>query len=108
MSSKHHPTQLTEAIAHHAADFLVRESSHQSLITVTRAELSPDLKEATIFLSVLPESAERTALAFAKRERSAFRDYVKAKSAMQHIPTFDFELDLGEKNRRRIDDLTRN
>ena len=94
-------------LAHLAADFLVREASNQSLITVTRAVLSTDSKQATIFISVLPVSAERAALAFTKRERSAFREYIKAKSAMQHIPTIDFEIDLGEKNRQRIDELTR-
>jgi ribosome-binding factor A len=69
--------------------------------------MSTDQKTATIYLSVIPASEEQKALAFAKRERSAFRDYVKQNSAMQHIPTIDFELDFGEKNRQRVDDLIR-
>lgn len=107
MSRAHHDIQLAEAISHYAADFMAREASNQSLITVTRTELSSDMKQATIYISVLPESAERSALAFAKRERSAFREYIKTKSALQRIPTIDFALDFGEKNRQRIDDLTR-
>lgn len=107
MSKLHRDIQLPEILAHLAADFIVRQASKQSLITVTRAEVAEDHKHATMFVSVLPESAEVAALAFLKRERSAFRDYVKAKSALQHIPTFDFELDIGEKNRQRIDELTR-
>jgi len=94
-------------IAHLAGDFLARESNRQSLMTVTRADVSPNFKHVTIFVSVLPENLEESALAFAKRERSAFRDYVKKHSKLHPIPTVDFEIDYGEKNRQRIDDLTR-
>lgn len=100
--------KVTEEIAHLAADFLARESNTQSLITVTRAEMSEDLKNICIYFSVLPENLEQSALAFAKRNRTDFREYLKKHSAFQHIPTVDFEIDYGEKNRQRIDDLTRN
>lgn len=105
--SAHREAKMAEMIQHYAAEFMVREASHQSLITITRTELSSDQKNVTIFMSVIPASEEQKALAFAKRERSAFREYVKAKSALQYIPTMDFEIDIGEKNRQRIDDLTR-
>ena len=105
--SGHREAKLTEILQHMAADFMVRHATNQSLITVTRTIVSTDQKNATIYLSVIPATEEQKALAFAKRERSEFRDYVKAKSALQYIPTIDFQLDLGEKNRQRIDDLTR-
>lgn len=101
------PEQTKETIAHLAAQFFARESNHESLITVTRADLSPDYKNVNVFLSVLPESQEEKALAFAKRSRSDFRDYLKEHAAMHPIPTVDFLLDLGEKNRQRVDELTR-
>ena len=105
MSKKEEQTR--EELMHLAGQFLAREASPQSMITVTRAEISEDLKYITIFVSVFPESAERAAIDFCKRERSAFRDYVKEKSSLGHPPTINFELDLGEKNRQRIDELTR-
>jgi len=105
--STHRDEKLMEMMQHFAADFMVREASRQSLITITRSEISSDQKNITIYISVIPEKEEQKALAFAKRERSAFRDFVKAKSALQYIPTVDFELDIGEKNRQRIDELTR-
>ena len=67
----------------------------------------PDLKNALIFLSVLPESEEQRVLAFAKRSRTDFRDFIKKKSSLKFLPHFDFEIDYGEKNRQLIDDLTR-
>jgi ribosome-binding factor A len=99
--------QLKEELMHLAGQFLAREAGLQSLITVTRSEMSPDMKFITIFISVFPESAEKAALDFCKRERSAFREYVLEKSALHFPPTIDFELDIGEKNRQRIDELTK-
>jgi len=105
--SERRETQVTQAIAEQAAIFFARESAVSSLITVTRAEMSPDLKSATIFLSVLPETQEAETLKFAKRARSDFRDYIRAHSRFHPIPVVDFEIDYGEKNRQRIDELTR-
>lgn len=99
--------QVAEILAHLAADFFARESNGQSLVTVTHADVSPDLKNVSIFFTVLPETFEDKVLQFAKRSRTDFRDYVKSHAAMKFLPTFDFEIDYGEKNRQRIDDLTR-
>jgi ribosome-binding factor A len=100
-------TQVSELIAHRAADFFARESNRQSLVTVTRADIAPDLKTVTVFFTVLPENAEQLVLQFAKRSRSDFREYLKEKARLHPLPTIDFEIDYGEKNRQRIDDLTR-
>jgi ribosome-binding factor A len=100
--------QVSENLAHLAADFFARESNGQSLVTVTRADVSPDLKNAKIYFTVLPQEFQDKALAFAKRSRTDFRDFVKGKSSMKFLPTFDFDIDFGELNRQRIDELTRN
>lgn len=97
--------QISEAIAHIAGEFFSREASRNSLITVTRADVSPDLANATVYISVLPESAEKAAIAFAKRERSALREFLKKKVSFSTIPTLDVVIDFGEKNRQRITDL---
>lgn len=102
--------QVEERLAHLAGEFLAREvvnPAANGLITVTRAELADHLKTVTIFLSVLPQTKEKDALKVAKRARSDFRDYVKKHTFLHPIPTVDFEIDYGEKNRQRIDDLTR-
>lgn len=106
--SEHRQEQVSQLLAHLAGDFLERESNRSSLLTVTRAELSENYKSIVIYFSVLPESEEKPALNFAKRQRTAFRDYVKKHSRLHPIPNIDFELDYGEKNRLRLDELTRN
>ncbi len=99
--------QVSQELAQHAGTFLSLKSSHTSLITVTRADVSPDLRSATIYLSVLPEPQESAALDFAKRQRGPFREYLKGHARLKYVPTVDFLIDGGEKNRQRIDELTR-
>lgn len=106
MSSRRE-VQVSQIIAQLAGEFIERESTVHSLITVTHAEMSPDMKQVTVFLSVLPQTQEEEALAFAKRARSDFRTYIREHSFLHPIPFVDFELDYGEKNRQRIDELTR-
>lgn len=92
-----------------ASDYLAREIANPKivgLITVTRTELAEDFKNVTILLSVLPHSKEGEALRFVKRARSDFRDFVKKRSFLRPVPTIDFEIDYGELNRQRVDELT--
>ncbi len=89
-----------------AAQFMQLESNYTSLITVTDVTLSDSGKQATIFFTVLPEEKEAAALDFAKRKRTDFREFIKNKSRLNRIPFFDFLIDIGEKNRQRIDYLS--
>jgi len=91
-----------------SAQFLQIESSGQSLITVTNCTISPDLSKATIFISVLPEKSEEFALNFIRRKRGEMRDYIKKNTKMRVLPFLDVEIDYGEKNRQRIDELSNN
>ena len=91
-----------------AAQFLERENDRTSLITVTTASCSPDLKRATKFITVLPDSKERAALGFVKRQLKELREFLKKNIPIKIIPFLDAEIDLGEKNRQKIDELLRN
>lgn len=99
--------QISLEILSIAQDFFQRESSGASLITVTRAEVSPDMKHGTIFITVLPESKEAAALDFAKRMRSELRHTVMKRLPVKVIPFFEVEIDYGEKNRVHVDKLLR-
>lgn len=89
-----------------AATFLDKVSENTSLITVTRLDLSPDFKNATIFISVLPDRMQEAALNFTKRQLSDFKHFLKEKTRLKTIPYFDVKIDLGEKNRQRIDEIS--
>ncbi len=87
------------------ANFLEKEGNNLSLITVTSVDVSPDLKNAKILISVLPENKEKAALDFCKRKRSEIKNEIKKKMNLRVIPFVDIEIDKGEKNRQKIHDL---
>jgi len=97
--------KIQEIIRDLSARFLVVNGNNSSLLTVTRVELSSDEKHATILFTVFPEEFEKTALEFAKRKRSEFKEFVKENSKLGRIPQLDFQIDSGEKNRQKIDNL---
>jgi ribosome-binding factor A len=101
-------TKVAELIRELGAQFLERENNRTSLITVTSCSTSPDLKRATLFITVLPDSKEHDALEFAKRKRPELREFLKKNMNTKNIPFIDVMIDLGEKNRQRIDELLRN
>ena len=104
-------TQRNDKVANNikelAAQFLGRENNRTSLITVTACTVSPDLKQSTIFITVFPTSAEVSALGFVKRKRGELREFLKKNMPIKIIPFVDIEIDLGEKNRQKIDELLR-
>src|SRR3990167_8620467 len=97
--------KITEILRDLGARFLLLHGNKSSLITVTRVVLTGDEKYATIFFTVFPENFEKTALEFAKRKRSEFKEFIKEESKLGRIPFLDFAIDSGEKNRQRIDSL---
>ena len=90
------------------AQFLGRVNDRTSLITVTNATCSSDLKRATVFITVLPEEKEKLALEFAKRKRGELREFLKKTMTTKNVPFIDIAIDLGEKHRQKIDELLRN
>ena len=97
--------RIIEILHDLGARFLALNGNGSSLMTVTRVELTRNEKCATIFFTVFPDKFEKTALEFAKRKRSEFKEFVKENSKLGRIPQLDFEIDSGEKNRQKIDNL---
>jgi ribosome-binding factor A len=106
--SEHRKEKVEELISHLASEFINREASHKSLITVTRVFLSEDFKHCDIFFTVFPENQINSALDFLKRQRSDFKLFFKGKSKVGQIPFFDFAIDEGEKARQRVEEISLN
>ena len=99
--------KLANLIKELSAQFLNRENNRTSLITVISCTTSPDLKRATIFITVLPDSKEHDALEFSKRKRGELREFLKKNMKTKIIPFIDIQIDRGEKHRQKIDELLR-
>ena len=98
--------RLAGVLAELAAEYINRESNKNSLITVTRVEVLNKGKRAIIYFTVLPDSEQNTALEFLQRKRKDFRMFVGSKKPVAFPPSVDFQIDYGEKNRQRIDELS--
>ena len=97
--------KLKELLRELAAEFFSRESNRQSLITVTGVDVFAHGGKARILMTVLPVTKEDDALDFAHRQLTDFRKYVMDRSRIGRVPFFEVSIDVGEKNRQKIDEI---
>jgi ribosome-binding factor A len=97
--------KVASLLKEHVATFVLHEANADPLITITRADISPDLKRAIIFFTTIPNGKENDALIFLKRSGSDIRTYLKQKSLFKRIPHLDFMVDAGERHRQHIDEV---
>ncbi len=94
-------------LLHLAGAYIAREAGRGTLITPTRVTISKDRKNATIYVSVFPDTQVENALAFLVRHRDDFRDYLKKEGRFSVLPFIHFEFDRGEQHRQHLDELSR-
>ena len=99
--------KIKEILRELASEFLMRESNRTSLITITGVELEARGSRAKILFTVLPENQEAAALDFFTRRLGDLREYVQEHARMMRVPFFEVGIDVGEKNRQRIDEIER-
>lgn len=97
--------KMSELIKRYAAVFFESETDGTSLITVTDCQATPSLKNVRILISVFPTKKEESTLLFIQGKTSEFRNFLKTKLKMKFIPQVNIEIDKGEKNRQRIEEL---
>lgn len=102
----HRQEKIESLLAKLTGEFLSHEAGPMSLITVTHVAYNEKTNHASVFITVLPENQEKTALAFAKRKSSDLRAFVGEHLKIRALPVFVFFIDIGEKNRQRIDDIS--
>ncbi len=96
-SPRRQSDRATLIVAHEAAQFIAREASKDSLITVIRAQSVAHGERMLVFVSIFPIEKARSALAFLERQREAFSDHLKAHARLR-LPRIDFMLDNGEES----------
>jgi ribosome-binding factor A len=77
-------------------------------VTITEARVTPDLREATVFYTVLGDEAEQAATAVAlESAKGVLRSAVGRQTGIKHTPSLEFIVDAIPDNARHIDDLLR-
>ncbi len=105
MNSGHKDEKYASLISRFAAEYFENESNGESLITITRVDILDKGRRAIVYFTTMPRESEKSALDFAKRRRIDFRRFVMSKKSFGFAPKIDFEIDEGEHNRQRIDEL---
>lgn len=97
--------KVVSAITKLSAEFIRTVAGPSSLITITGVHFEDRANRAKIMISVLPDSEQDKALAFLNRKKGELAEHVRNNIRMRSVPLFSFALDVGEKNRQRIDEL---
>ncbi len=97
--------KINEELKKIAQDFFQRNTSGQSMITVTSADVSKDLRQATVLITVMPLEKEKAVFDFAKRMRADLRTDIKKRLPIKVIPFVEIDIDEGEKMRQKLDSI---
>ncbi len=100
--------KIANQIKELSAMYIERITGLTSLITVTRVVITLDKRTATIMISVLPREKENAAYGFIRRNLGDIRKHVSKGLKINPIPFLKVEIDEGEKNRQKIDELLKN
>ena len=99
--------QVSSELQHQISEILNKdlEIPPDFLVTITKIEISPDLKIAKIFISVLPENNQNQALKYLNKNVNFIRRKLKPKIKFYTLPQLRFLIDKGEIKRREINQI---
>ena len=93
---------ITKVMARQLADPRI-----EGLVSITNVEVSPDLKQAFVSVSVLPEKHQKTTLAGLNHATRHIHSLVKKELALKTVPHLEFRLDRGIKKEAAVMDAIR-
>ena len=96
-------TKVATLLSELAAKYIQQEANTDPLITITRADVAKDYKNATIFFTTIPESKQGDALIYLMRSAGDVRRYVMKHMRIKTIPHLEFQIDFGERHRQDTD-----
>lgn len=99
--------RVEEEIRKVVAEYIERESNRDALISVTRVTLGEKMNHGIIYVSVLPEDKETAVTHFLTRNGAHIKKFLREKIPHIRSPFLEFVIDTGEKNRLRIDEISR-
>ncbi len=96
--------QLLSLLAQLVSEEVIFE---KGLITLTAVVASPDLRQAKIYISVLPDSKTGSALKILRTYNADFNKILKQRLSLKHIPRLIWRMDEKIKYMNEIDDVLR-
>jgi len=97
--------KITSHLKNTVSQYLKGIDFESRIVSITRLEISRDLKSAKIFVSSFPVGGEEKVLEILNKEKGEIKKYLSRKTKMKFLPELQFLEDKGEKNRQRIEEL---
>jgi len=97
--------QVAEQLKRTVSEVLQRKVSDpriRGLVSVTRVEVSPDLRQASIYVSVVPAAYERRTIAGLEHARGHIHKLVRQSIVIKTVPNLAFKLDDSLKKQAAV------
>ena len=72
------------------------------MVSITRVDVSPDMHNATVYISVLPDTYQRRSLGGLRHAARHIHSLVQSAVAMRTVPRLSFQLDESLKKQNEI------
>ncbi len=101
--------KIESLIQHELASIFAREIEfpEDTLVTVSRVEVTQDLSEAKIGVSVIPNSSEERVIEVLGKLRGFLQTLLTRKINIRSMPHIYFEIDRGPENAAKVEKLLR-
>jgi len=99
--------RVNQLIKKELSQLLLREVEFptDTLVTVTRVETSPDLREGRIFISILPEAKTARIIDFLNRKIYFLQQKINKKLKMKPLPKLKFFEERKTKEAGKIEEI---
>lgn len=101
---KHRLERVNEVLKRELGDLIRREFSFEAqLVTIQHVDVTPDLKQAHVFISVIgSESAQREAMAQLHDKRTVLQHELAKRVVLKYTPQLHFKRDESVERGTRI------
>jgi len=102
--------RVSDLIREEVADIIMHKIKHKTLgfVTVTGAKVSPDLRSATIYMSVLVDAEKVKTVRKLNESKKFIKGELGKRLTMKFIPTLTFVIDEAVEYGRKIDNMLDN
>ena len=99
--------KVASLLQHEVGDFIHRLEM-PALTTISKVEVTPDLKWSKIWITILGNEAKQTeVIKILMRSSRDLQKNLKSKMTMKFVPRVKFEVDHGEEYAAKINELLR-
>jgi len=99
--------RLNQLIKKEVAQLILREVEFPKdvLVTITRAEVTPDLRESKVYVSAIPEKNEEPVLALLNRKVFLLQKKIDKRLKMRPVPKISFWKEKRTAEAGRIEEI---